>query len=168
MIEAYPVFAENSNKPQREFVNLGRKISTPIWDKTKPTRSGKFQPKRNPEGIIQCRTDADKEACLFAHQYCKKKQTEFDNQALYPELYRQKKEADKKAEMDFIEYLQNLIKRRSVDVGEGIHIQWKAMVERIKNFADGQPIRFGDINTEWLERYRNYLITRKDKKGNTL
>jgi len=168
MIEAYPVFAENSNEPKREFLNLGRKISTPIWDKTQKTRGGKFQPKRNAEGIIQCRSESDKDACLLAHQYCKKQQAEFDNQALYPELYRQKKEADKKADTDFIDYLQKLIKRRSVDVGEGVHIQWQAMVERLKDFADGQPIRFGDINTEWLERYRNYLITRKDKKGKTL
>ncbi|MCL2682262.1 MAG: site-specific integrase [Bacteroidales bacterium] len=168
LIESYPVFVENSKIPQRQFSSLNRIITTPIWDKERPTRGGKYQPKRNVDGIIQCRSDSDKEACKFAQDFCKIKQSDFDNKALYPELFLQKKEADRKADMDFIEYLRDLIKRRSVDVGEGVHIQWQAMIDRIQDFTGGKSVRIGDLNAEWLEKYRNYLITNKNEKGKTL
>jgi integrase len=168
LVESYPVFTEKSKVAQRLYTSLNRTITTPIWDKDRPTRGGQHLPRRNTEGIIQCRSDADKEACKFAHKYCQMQQSEYDNQALYPELYKQKKEADRKADTDFIEYLRNLIKRRSVDVGESINSQWNLMLKRIEDFAQGKPIRFGDLTPQWLEGFRNYLITKKSENGKTL
>jgi len=168
IVEAYPVFAENYKVPQRQIVSLNRTITTPIWDKRHRTRGGGYLPKLSAEGVIQCRSETDKEACRFAQKFCQVKQTEFDNRALFPEMFRQKKEADRKADMDFIEYIRNLIKRRSVSVGMAVNIQWEAMLERIQDFAQGRPVCFGDLTAEWLERYRNYLITKRDKNEKTL
>ena len=168
IVEAYPVFVDNSKKPQRQFTSLNRVVTTPIWDKECKTRGDNYQPKRSVEGIIQCRSDHDRAACKFAHKLCQVKQTEFDNRALYPELYLQKQEADRKAEADFIEYIRSLIRRRSATTGESINSQWNLMLRRIEDFADGKPVRFGDLTPQWLESFRNYLITKKDKNGNTL
>ncbi len=168
LVEAYPVFSEHSKKPQRKFISLNRVISTPIWDKDKPTRGGNYQPKHNAEGIIQCRSASDKEACKFAYHFCKLKQAELDNRALYPELFAQKKEADRKADSDFIEYIGKLMKRRSVSVGESINIQWNTLKRKIEDYAGGKPIRFGDLTPQWLEGFRSYLITKTDANGKTL
>ncbi|MCL2027994.1 MAG: site-specific integrase [Bacteroidales bacterium] len=167
-IEAYPVFVENTSVPQRKKISLNRTITTPIWDKDRPTRGRKHLPKRNVEGVIQCRSDADKEACKLAHKYCQMKQTDYDNQAMFPEQYRQKKEADRKADMNFIDYLRKLIKRRSATVGLSCTSQWEIMLQKIEDFADGQTVRFGDLTPQWLDDFRNYLITKKNENGKAL
>ena len=168
IVEAYPVFTENSNVPKREFIALNRIVTTPIWDKDRGTRAGNNQPKRNAEGIIQCRSESDKEACRFAHKYCQIKQAEFDNQALYPELYRQKKEADQKANTDFIQYLKDLIKRRSPSIGESANNQWNVMLRQIEDYANSKTLRFGDLTPQWLDGFRNYLMTKKSKNEKLL
>jgi integrase len=167
-IEAYPVFVENSTVPQRQKISLNRAISTPIWDKDRPTRGGKHLPRRNAEGIIQCRSDIDKEACKLAHKYCQMKQADFDNQAMFPQQYREKKEADRKADMNFIEYLRALIKRRSSTVGLSCTSQWEIMLQKIEDFTGTKTVRFADITPQWLEQFRQYLITKKGANEKTL
>ena len=149
LVEMYPVYAENSSVPQRQFISLNRVITTPVWDKERPTRGGNHQPKRNAEGIIQCRTESDQEACKFAHKFCQLQQADFDNRALYPELYRQKEEADLKADIDFLQYVRELIERRRPTVGKTCHNQWGVMLRLVEQFADGKTVRFGDLTLQW-------------------
>ena len=168
LVEAYPVFADNSNTPQRQFISLNRVITTPIWDKERPTRGGNYQPKRNAEGIIQCRTEADQEACKFAHKFCTLQQADFDNRALYPELYKQKEEADRKADIDFLQYIRDLIERRRPTVGNTCSNQWGVMLRLVEAFAAGQTIRFGDLSPQWLNQFREYLMTTPLNNGKIL
>ena len=168
LVEAYPVFADNSNLPQRQFISLNRVITTPIWDKDRPTRGGNYQPKRNAEGIIQCRAETDQEACKFAHKFCQLQQTEYDNRALYPELYKQKEESDRKADIDFLQYIRELIERRRFSVGDTCSNQWGVMLRLVESFAAGQTIRFGDLSPQWLNQFREYLMTTPLNNGKTL
>ena len=169
LVEAYPVFTENSNVPQRQFISLNRVITTPIWDKERPTRGGNYQPKRNAEGVIQCRTDADQEACKFAHKFCTLQQADFDNRALYPELYKQKDEADRKADIDFLQYVRDLIERRRATVGKTCTNQWGVMLRLVEQFAEGKTtIRFGDLSPIWCNQFREFLMTTPLFKGKTL
>jgi len=167
-IEAYPVFTENSNEPQRKFTSLNRVITTPVWDKQRPTRGGNLQPKRNAEGIIQCRSEVDQEACKFAAKFCQLQQADFDNRALYPELYKEKKEAERKADIDFIQYIRDLIERRRLTVGKTCTKQWKIMLRLVETFASGQTIRFGDLTPQWLNQFREYLTALPINNGKTL
>jgi hypothetical protein len=158
-IEIYPIYGDASNTPQRQVISLNRIITTPVWDKSRPTRGNNFLPKRNSEGIIQCRSEADQEACIVAHKYCQLQQAEYDNKALYPDQYRQKKEADRKAERDFIQYIAQLMERRRPTVSETTTNLWSYMLKTVKQFTTDQPVCFGDLTPTWCNRYRDFLMT---------
>lgn len=70
-LEAYPVFKAGYEKPLREREYLNRIITTPMWNKTRPARLSangeqSFKPKRDQNGIIICRSKADRDVCIFA------------------------------------------------------------------------------------------------------
>ena len=87
-LEAYPVFKSGHDKPCREREYLNRIITTPIWDKTRPARLNDYgvqtyKPKRDMNGIIICRSKADRETCIFADNVRILRQREYDNTELY-------------------------------------------------------------------------------------
>lgn len=168
LVEAYPVFADNSNTPQRQFTSLNRIITTPIWDKERPTRGGNYQPKRNTEGVIQCRSEIDQEACKFAAKYCQLQQSDYDNRALYPELYSQKQDADRKADIDFIQYIRDLIERRRPTIGKSSNKQWGVMLRMVETITEGKTVRFGDLNQQFYNQFREYLLTEPLNNGKVL
>ena len=70
-VEAYPVFQADKSSPQRVREYLNRTITTPIWDKTRNARTDKdgkttYKPKRDLNGIIQCKSQLDQESCIYA------------------------------------------------------------------------------------------------------
>jgi hypothetical protein len=164
-IEAYPM--HDAEKP-RQIQSTGLVITTPIWDKDRPTRGGNYQPKRNKEGVIQCRNKADQDACEFAQKYCQKQQAEFDNKALYPEQYKQKHETQRKAQMDFIEYIDTYIERRRPITGESTTRQWIVMLTRLKEFTNHKKLLFGDLTPLRINQFREYLMTCKKSNGKPL
>ena len=91
IVEAYPVIG-TGGKVERVVESVNRSITTPVWDKTSSTRGSKFKPKRDINGIIQCRTAIDQESCVYADNVRKLRQHEYDNQALY---------TDKDSEMEW-------------------------------------------------------------------
>jgi hypothetical protein len=78
-VEAYPVYENEFSKPKRKTRFLNRVISTIIWDSKKTTRGGNHKPKRNVEGVIQCRSKIDQQNALFAAQVCAMMQDECNN-----------------------------------------------------------------------------------------
>ncbi len=73
VIESYPVHNPDSNKPGRIIEAVKRTITTPIWDTTAITGideegNYKYKPKRDANGIIQCESQLDKEACIYANK----------------------------------------------------------------------------------------------------
>ena len=71
IIESYPVYKRGSNRASRVVESINRTISTPIWDKSSiarilPDGSFNYKPKRDLNGIIQCRSTIDQEACIYA------------------------------------------------------------------------------------------------------
>ena len=70
-LEAYPVFTAERSVPQRTREYLNRTIATPLWDKSRNARTSKegnvsFKPKRDINGVIQCKSHLDQEACIYA------------------------------------------------------------------------------------------------------
>lgn len=67
-LEAYPVYETGSDKPKRVREYLRRSITTPIWDKRRSERAVagriKYKPKRDDNGVIQCKSKQDMETCL--------------------------------------------------------------------------------------------------------
>ena len=87
IIESYPVFKPGNTKPSRIVEAINRTITTPIWDKSRTARTTEtnktFKPKRDTNGIIQCKSDKDQESCIYADNVRKIRQREYDNAALY-------------------------------------------------------------------------------------
>jgi integrase len=167
-VEAYPVYSDNSDKPERPTQAMGLLITTPIWDKNRPTRGGGYLPKRNAEGVIQCKSKPDQEACEFAQKYAQKQQTEYDHKALYPEQYKQKNEADKKAKMDFIQYVEKYIERRRPLSSGSLTYQWESMLRFFKNFIGNKKLPFGNLTPLLANQFREYLMTAVNDKGKPL
>jgi hypothetical protein len=58
-VEAYPVYENNHAIPKRKATFLNRVVSSVVWNTKRTTRGGNHEPKRNVEGVIQCRSKAD-------------------------------------------------------------------------------------------------------------
>ena len=90
-VEAYPVFQADKPTPQRVREYLNRTITTPIWDKSRNARTDKdgkttYKPKRDLNGIIQCKSQLDQESCIYADKVRSLRQKEYDNASLYSEM----------------------------------------------------------------------------------
>ena len=88
VIESYPVHNPDSNKPGRIIEAVKRTITTPIWDTTAITGideegNYKYKPKRDANGIIQCESQLDKEACIYADKVRALRQQEYDTAVVY-------------------------------------------------------------------------------------
>ena len=94
IIESYPVYKRGST---RVVESINRTISTPVWDKSSiarilPDGTFNYKPKRDLNGIIQCRSTIDQEACSYADNVRKLRQHEYDSAILYYSMYRAMKE----------------------------------------------------------------------------
>ena len=80
IIESYPVYKRGSKRASRVVESINRTISTPIWDKSSiarilPDGTFNYKPKRDLNGIIQCRSTIDQEACIYADNVRKLRST---------------------------------------------------------------------------------------------
>ena len=80
IIESYPVYKRGSTRASRVVESINRTISTPVWDKSSiarilPDGTFNYKPKRDLNGIIQCRSTIDQEACIYADNVRKLRNT---------------------------------------------------------------------------------------------
>ena len=98
ILESYPVF--ENGKTKRVIEALNRSITTPIWDKTRSARttetSKTYKPKRDANGIIQCKSIADMESCVYADEIRKLRQREYDNADLFTDVEAEQNELNQK------------------------------------------------------------------------
>ncbi len=162
-LEAYPVYEIGKSKPirLREYVN--RSITTPIWDKAKvaktTTTSKSYRPKRDENGIIQCKANIDRESCIFADNVRKIRQSEYDTASLYSEMDTEQAAVNERMQDNFIEYFEATIVKRHKRSSKSIIINWKKVAERLRSFAGGDVILFSQISTKLVEAFREYLLS---------
>lgn len=137
-LESYPVFVPGSTKVKREREYLNRVITTPIWDKSRTARTTETKVMRY--GIIQCRSAADQEVCIYADNVRKLRQREFDNQALYTDQEAELAEQQLKSQCNFIEYFQKLISDRQKKASRSLIVNWKRVLELFKTFAKSDTV----------------------------
>ncbi len=163
IIESYPVFKNGSNKPSRVIEALNRTITTPIWDKTRTARTtaeGKtFKPKRDVNGIIQCKSEIDQEACIYADGVRKIRQKEYDNADLYTDSEAEQNEQNQRLQCNFIEYFSKTAKERHRNSSKSIIINWQRVYELLKIFAGSDTLLFSQINLKTAEDFRRFLIS---------
>ena len=162
-VESYPVFEPGKDTPKREREYLNRTITTPIWDKkrrAKTTGEGKFsyKPKRDLNGIIQCRSQVDQEMCIYADKVRNIRQTEYDNAALYTETDAEQAEQLQRSNCNFIEFFDHVRKKRHTHSSESIIVNWMRVYELLKIFAKGEAILFSQIDVKLAEDFRVFLM----------
>ena len=106
-VEAYPVFQADKPTPQRVREYLNRTITTPIWDKSRNARTDKdgkttYKPKRDLNGIIQCKSQLDQESCIYADKVRSLRQKEYDNASLYSETDAEQAEQLERSRCNFM------------------------------------------------------------------
>ena len=163
IIESFPVFVPGREKPMRKHEPLGRFVTTPIWDKNSSGRTladGKAysRPKRDVNGIIQCRSTIDQEACIFADKVRDIRQHEYDNQSLYTETEAEQAAQNERSKCDFIKYFEDLRDKCHQNSSKSIRVNWDREVALMKMFTEGKPMIFSTIDMNLLEDYKNFLI----------
>lgn len=163
-LEMYPVFDKTTGKAHREREYLNRVITSPIWDKTRNARTAAdgtvtYKPKRDANGIIQCKSDTDRDSCIYADKVREIRQREYDNAALYTESEAAQADINEKSKHDFITYFNQETYRRHAKSSEAIITNWKRVGELLSMFSEGKPILFGNIGIKLLEDFKRFMLT---------
>ena len=172
ILESYPVF-NGTDKPQRIIEALNRTIKSPIWGKTRTARTSAdgaktFKPKRDVNGIIQCKSTIDQEACVFADGVRSIRQKEYDNADLYTEKEAELAVQNQRQQIDFIEYFSKVSKDRHRNSSKSIIVNWNRVAELLKIFSNSQPLPFSQITLSKAEEIRRFMLTAPcggNKKG---
>jgi len=116
------------------------------------------KPKRDDNGLIICRSDADRETILYADGIRKLRQREYDNADLYSDTETAQAEQKERSQQNFIEYFDAAAKKRHARSSEAIRVNWKRVHELLKLFA-GDTIPFSKIDNRFAENFRMFLMT---------
>ena len=163
IIESYPVYKRGSKLASRVVEAINRTISTPIWDKSSiarilPDGTFNYKPKRDLNGIIQCRSTIDQEACIYADNVRKLRQREYDSAILYTDKENEIAAQNERSEQDFIKYFNSIISKRHPNSSNSILVNWRRVGELLKIYSQGQPIPFKDISVKLLEDIKMFFL----------
>ena len=172
ILESYPVF-NGTDKPQRIIEALNRTITSPVWDKSRTARTSAdgaktFKPKRDVNGIIQCKSTIDQEACVFADGVRSIRQKEYDNADLYTEKEAELAVQNQRQQIDFIEYFSKVSKDRHRNSSQSIIINWNRVSELLKLFTNNQSLPFSQVTLSKAEEFRRFMLSAPcggNKKG---
>ena len=162
-VESYPVFQSGKDTPQRVREYLNRTITTPIWDKSRNARTnaeGKttYKPKRDLNGVIQCKSQLDQESCIYADKVRSLRQKEYDNAALYADTDAEQAEQLERSRSNFIEYFDHVQRTRHAHSSDSIIVNWRRVHELLKIFAKGDTILFSQIDLKMVESFRQFIM----------
>ena len=170
IVESYPIFKPGTTKPGRSIESVNRIIKTPIWDKTSITRINddgtfNYKPKRDLNGVIQCRSKLDQESCIYADNIRKMRQHEFDTQALYTDQEKELMAQNQRSEQDFVAYFKSVIRTRHPNSSDSIINNWNRVHRLLKLYSKGEPIPFKDISAKWLTNVKMFFLAAPNGSG---
>ena len=162
-IESYPVYKRGEAKAKRVIEALNRTISTPVWDVSSvarilPDGSFNYKPKRDMNGIIQCKSRLDQEACIYADNVRKMRQHEYDSMALCSDRELEIMEQKERSAQDFIKYFNDIIYKRHPNSSEAIIVNWCRVGELLRIYSEGKPLPFKNISVRVLEDIKMFLL----------
>ncbi|MBO7624103.1 MAG: site-specific integrase, partial [Bacteroidales bacterium] len=162
-LEAYPVFQAGKKDVMRVREYINRAITTPIWDKSsvaKTTETGRsFKPKRDANGIIQCRSEIDQEACIYADNVCKIRQHEYDNEALYTDKEAEQLEQNGRSQSDFIAYFKKTNLELHKTMSDASVLNWNRVCFLFQSYVGSESFLFSQIDMRTIEGFRRYLLS---------
>ena len=162
-IEAYPVYVNGNPTPKRVREYLNRTITTPIFNKSAVARTdGKvktFQPRRDVNGVIMCRTEVDNDTCLFADRRRNQLQHEYDNASLFSDSEAEQAQQLERSQQDFIAYFDKITITNHIKSSSAIVVNWRRVSTLLKIYTDGATIPFANINVKMLEDFKRFLLS---------
>lgn len=173
VVESYPIRKPDGGKPGRIIESVNRIITTPIWDTTAITGidadgNYKYKPKRDTNGIIQCTSRLDREACIYADKVRALRQQEYDTAVVYSDREQEMIAQNERMEQDFIVYFNSIIYKVHPNSSNSIIVNWTRVGKLLSIFSEGKPIPFRKINVKLLEDLKLFMLTAPqggNKKG---
>ena len=173
VVESYPIRKPDGGKPGRIIESVNRIITTPIWDTTAITGidadgNYKYKPKRDTNGIIQCTSRLDREACIYADKVRALRQQEYDTAVVYSDREQEMIAQNERMEQDFIAYFNSIIYKVHPNSSNSIIVNWTRVGKLLSIFSEGKPIPFRIINVKLLEDLKLFMLTAPqggNKKG---
>lgn len=173
VVESYPIRKPDGGKPGRIIESVNRIITTPIWDTTAITGidadgNYKYKPKRDTNGIIQCTSRLDREACIYADKVRALRQQEYDTAVVYSDREQEMIAQNERMEQDFIAYFNSIIYKVHPNSSNSIIVNWTHVGKLLSIFSEGKPIPFRKINVKLLEDLKLFMLTAPqggNKKG---
>ncbi len=169
-IESYPVCVAGKSRPQRVREYINRIVTAPVWDKSRTARttadgSATYKPKRDENGIIQCKSPKDQESCVYADKVRGIRQREYDNAALYTDVEAAQAEQNEKSQCNFIEYFNYVAKERHKNSSDSIITNWRRVHELLKLFDKSDTILFSQIDLRMIEEFRRFILTSPHRRA---
>ena len=175
VVESYPVSKPGSKKPGRIVESVNRTITTPLWDTTAITKidvdgNYNYKPKRDSNGIIQCVSQLDKEACRYADKVRALRQQEYDTAVVYSDREQEMIAQNERSGQDFIAYFNSIIYKCHPNSSKSIIINWTRVGQLLSIFSKGKPIPFKTISVKMLEDMKLFILSapRGGNKSGTL
>lgn len=164
VVESYPIRKPDGGKPGRIIESVNRIITTPIWDTTAITGidadgNYKYKPKRDTNGIIQCTSRLDREACIYADKVRALRQQEYDTAVVYSDREQEMIAQNERMEQDFIAYFNSIIYKVHPNSSNSIIVNWTRVGKLLSIFSEGKPIPFRKINVKLLEDLKLFMLT---------
>ena len=174
-IESYPVRNPGSTKSKRVIEAVNRTITTPIWDMTAISKidedgNYKYKPKRDSNGIIQCTSQLDKEACRYAEKVRALRQQEYDTAVVYSDREQEMIAQNERGEQAFIAYFNSIIYKCHPNSSDSIIVNWTRVGKLLSIYSKGKPIPFKTISAKLLEDIKLFMLSAPQggNKGGTL
>ena len=164
VVESYPIRKPDGGKPGRIIESVNRIITTPIWDTTAITGidadgNYKYKPKRDTNGIIQCTSRLDREACIYADKVRALRQQEYDTAVVYSDREQEMIAQNERMEQDFIAYFNSIIYKVHPNSSNSIIVNWTRVGKLLSIFSEGKTIPFRIINVKLLEDLKLFMLT---------
>jgi len=157
------VYVNGNPSPKRVREYLNRTITTPIFNKSAVARTdGKvktFQPRRDVNGVIMCRTEVDNETCLFADRRRNQLQHEYDNASLFSDSEAEQAQQLERSQQDFIAYFDKITISNHIKSSSAIVVNWRRVATLLKLYSNGETIPFANINVKMLEDFKRFLLS---------
>lgn len=172
ILESYPVYKAGSVKPCRVIESLGRTVTTPIWGTSRTARTTesrkKIKPQRDINGIIKCKSQKDKDSCLYADCVREKRQKEYDAAVFLNDSQLEQVEQSARSSCDFIRYLKKKNSEIHKNASDSIITNWNRVGVLLENFSEGKEILFSQIDLKLIENFRHFITNAPlggNKKG---
>ena len=174
-LESYPVYVKGKSSPVRVREYLNRTVTTVIWDRNRTARTsadGKknYKPKRDDNGIILCRSEADQEACIYANNIRNIRQKEYDNIDLFTDEEKKALEQKRRSEADFILFMHSYNEKRNRILSTETYKRWARTIKMLKAHTGGE-LPFEAITESFCEDFRLALLSKSKGialKGETI